>query len=146
MILLTAASANHGREAGLCLKMRIRAESCAILDERYTRATEPCSTAQSRMTGPHGLTWHSASAYRDQSPRHRHHACFRQWSSGTVLSIAYAAVQARAERETGAVASLCSVRKVSAARSPMMMQGAMVFPVVTRGMIEPSATRSFSIP
>ena len=34
----------------------------------------------------------------------------------------------------------------SAARSPMIMQGAMVLPVVTRGMIEPSAMRRFSIP
>jgi hypothetical protein len=146
MILLTAASANHGREAELCLKMCIWAEPCAILDERYTRATEPCSTAQFRMTDPHGLTRHPGSAYREQSPRHRHHVRFRQWSSGTVLSIAQGAVQVRAERETGAIASLCSVRKVSAGRSPMMMQGAMVFPLVTRGMIEPSATRRFSIP
>ena len=30
--------------------------------------------------------------------------------------------------------NLCSFRKASAARSPMMMQGAMVLPVVTRGM------------
>jgi hypothetical protein len=42
--------------------------------------------------------------------------------------------------------NLCSFRKASAARSPMMMQGAMVLPVVTRGMIEPSAMRRFSIP
>ena len=42
--------------------------------------------------------------------------------------------------------SLCSSRRISAARSPMMMQGAMVLPVVTRGMIEPSAMRRFSIP
>jgi hypothetical protein len=44
------------------------------------------------------------------------------------------------------VSNLCSFRKASAARSPMMMQGAMVLPVVTRGMIEPSAMRRFSIP
>jgi hypothetical protein len=42
--------------------------------------------------------------------------------------------------------NLCSFRKASAARSPMTMQGAMVLPVVTRGMIEPSAIRRFSIP
>ncbi len=37
---------------------------------------------------PDGLTRRLASAYRGQSPRHGHHARFRQWSSGTVLSIA----------------------------------------------------------
>jgi len=52
----------------------------------------------------------------------------------------------RAERDTDDVSNLCAFRKASAARSPMMMQGAMVFPVVTRGMIEPSAMRRFSIP
>jgi hypothetical protein len=41
---------------------------------------------------------------------------------------------------------LCSARKISAARSPMITQGAMVFPVVTRGMMEPSAMRRFSMP
>ena len=40
----------------------------------------------------------------------------------------------------------CAVRIISAARSPMMAHGAWVLPVVTRGMIEPSATRSPSIP
>ena len=34
----------------------------------------------------------------------------------------------------------------SAARSPMITQGAIVLPVVTRGMIDPSAIRRFSIP
>src|SRR5271170_4124941 len=34
---------------------------------------------------------------------------------------------------------LCSVRSICPARSPMIIQAAMVFPVVTRGMIEPSA-------
>jgi hypothetical protein len=52
----------------------------------------------------------------------------------------------RAERDTDDVSNLCSFRNTSAARSPMMMQGAMVLPVVTRGMIEPSAMRRFSIP
>src|SRR5262249_15742174 len=42
--------------------------------------------------------------------------------------------------------SLCSALRTSAARSPMMTQGAMVLPVVTRGMMDPSAIRSFSIP
>jgi DNA-directed RNA polymerase specialized sigma24 family protein len=36
--------------------------------------------------------------------------------------------------------------KISAARSPMTVHGAMVLPVVTRGMIEPSAMRSFWMP
>jgi hypothetical protein len=63
-----------------------------------------------------------------------------------VLSIAHAAVQARTERDADDVSNLCSFRSASAARSPMMMQGAMVLPVVTRGMIEPSAMRRFSIP
>jgi hypothetical protein len=42
--------------------------------------------------------------------------------------------------------SLCSSRRISPARSPMMTQGAMVLPVVTRGMMEPSAIRRFWIP
>jgi len=63
-----------------------------------------------------------------------------------VLSIAHAAAQARAERDTDDVSNLCSLRKASAAHSPMMMQGAMVLPLVTRGMIDPSAMRRFSIP
>ena len=37
-------------------------------------------------------------------------------------------------------------RMASAARSPMITQGAIVLPVVTRGMIDPSAMRRFSIP
>jgi hypothetical protein len=36
--------------------------------------------------------------------------------------------------------------KISAARSPTTVHGAMVLPVVTRGMIEPSAVRSFWMP
>jgi hypothetical protein len=40
----------------------------------------------------------------------------------------------------------CEIFSISATRSPMMTQGAMVLPVVTRGMIEPSAMRRFSIP
>ena len=35
---------------------------------------------------------------------------------------------------------------ISAARSPTITQGAIVFPVVTRGRIDPSATRRLSIP
>src|SRR6478736_9088574 len=42
--------------------------------------------------------------------------------------------------------SLCAVRNISLARSPMITQGAMVLPVVTRGMMDPSAIRRFSIP
>ena len=41
---------------------------------------------------------------------------------------------------------LCSAFKISAARSPMITQGAIVLPVVTRGMMEPSAIRRFVIP
>jgi hypothetical protein len=41
---------------------------------------------------------------------------------------------------------VCSAWRISAARSPMITQGAMVFPVVTRGMIEPSAMRRCSVP
>jgi FtsP/CotA-like multicopper oxidase with cupredoxin domain len=55
-------------------------------------------------------------------------------------------IQTRAERDTDDVSNLCSFRKASAARSPIMTQGAMVLPVVTRGMMDPSAIRSFSIP
>ena len=39
-----------------------------------------------------------------------------------------------------------SARNTSAARSPIMTHGAMVLPVVTRGMIDPSAIRSRSMP
>jgi len=40
----------------------------------------------------------------------------------------------------------CACRIISAARSPMIAQGAWVLPVVTRGMIEPSATRRPATP
>jgi hypothetical protein len=43
-----------------------------------------------------------------------------------------AVVQARAERDIDDASNLCSFLKASAARSPMMMQGAMVLPLVTR--------------
>jgi hypothetical protein len=36
--------------------------------------------------------------------------------------------------------------KISTARSPMVTQGAMVFPVVTRSMMDPSAIRRFLMP
>jgi hypothetical protein len=52
----------------------------------------------------------------------------------------------REERDSDDVSNLWSFRNVSAARSPMMTQAAMVLPVVTRGMMEPSAIRRFSIP
>jgi hypothetical protein len=67
-------------------------------------------------------------------------------SGGRSYIVRVANAQIRAERGTDDVSNLCSFRKASAARSPMMMQGAMVLPVVTRGMIEPSAIRRFSIP
>ena len=72
----------------------------------------------------------------------------QSWTERTELRLfeSQAVVQMRAERDTDDVTNLCSFRKASAARSPMMTQGAMVLPVVTRGMIEPSATRRFSIP
>lgn len=41
---------------------------------------------------------------------------------------------------------LCSAFSISPARSPTMTQGAMVLPVVTRGKMEPSTMRRFSIP
>lgn len=40
------------------------------------------------------------------------------------------------------VPNLVCCPHISAARSPTMTQGAMVFPVVTRGIIEPSAPSS----
>jgi len=55
-------------------------------------------------------------------------------------------IQTRAERETDAVPIWCSSRMISAARSPTITQGAMVLPVVTRGMIDPSAMRRLSTP
>jgi hypothetical protein len=39
-----------------------------------------------------------------------------------------------------------SARRISPARSPITTQGAIVLPVVTRGMMEPSAIRRLSIP
>ena len=41
---------------------------------------------------------------------------------------------------------LCLRLRISAARSPIITQGAMVFAVVMRGMIDPSAMRRFSTP
>jgi hypothetical protein len=41
---------------------------------------------------------------------------------------------------------LCLAFSISEARSPMTTQGAIVLPVVTRGMIEPSAIRRLSMP
>jgi hypothetical protein len=49
-------------------------------------------------------------------------------------------------RANDEVSNLWSLRNACAARSPMTTQGAMVLPVVTRGMIEPSAMRRFSTP
>jgi hypothetical protein len=40
----------------------------------------------------------------------------------------------------------CLTLRISPARSPIMMQGAIVLPVVTRGIMEPSAIRRLSIP
>ena len=40
----------------------------------------------------------------------------------------------------------CLTFRISPARSPIMMQGAIVLPVVTRGIMEPSAIRRLSIP
>ena len=40
----------------------------------------------------------------------------------------------------------CFPLRNSATFSPMITQGAIVFPVVTRGMIEPSAMRKLSMP
>ena len=40
----------------------------------------------------------------------------------------------------------CAAASISPARSPITTQGAIVFPVVMRGMIEPSAIRRFSTP
>ena len=45
-----------------------------------------------------------------------------------------------------AVSSVYRLRRNSAMRSPMITHGAMVLPVATRGMIDPSAIRRFSIP
>ena len=55
-------------------------------------------------------------------------------------------IQKRSDRETDAVPIWCSSRMISAARSPMITHGAMVLPVVTRGMIDPSAMRRLSMP
>src|SRR5262249_38448620 len=54
--------------------------------------------------------------------------------------------QKRSDRETDTVPIWCSSRMISAARSPTITQGAMVLPVVTRGMIDPSAMRRLSTP
>src|SRR5262249_55247056 len=54
--------------------------------------------------------------------------------------------QKRLDLETDTVPIWCSPRMISAARSPTITQGAMVLPVVTRGMIDPSAMRRLSTP
>jgi hypothetical protein len=42
--------------------------------------------------------------------------------------------------------TLCLAFRISPARSPIMTQGAIVLPVVTRGIMEPSAIRRLSMP
>jgi hypothetical protein len=49
----------------------------------------------------------------------------------------------REERDTDDASNLWSLCNISAARSPMTTQGAMVLPVATRGMIDPSAAQAF---
>src|SRR5262245_17361010 len=48
--------------------------------------------------------------------------------------------------DTAVRAIWCSSRMRAAARSPMITQGAIVLPVVTRGMIDASAIRRLSMP
>src|SRR5215470_13884457 len=54
-------------------------------------------------------------------------------------------IQRRSDPETD-VSIWCSPHMISAARSPTITQGAMVLPVVTRGMIDASAMRRLSMP
>src|SRR6202795_3925792 len=70
------------------------------------------------------------------------------WYYLVVLVAAVRALPARAGagHRLGRFQSVCSAWRISAARSPTMTQGAMVFPVVTRGMIEASAMRRCSVP
>ena len=44
------------------------------------------------------------------------------------------------------ISSCCAARIAAAALSPMLAQGAMVWPVVTRGMMDPSTIRRPSMP
>src|ERR1700756_5430831 len=55
-------------------------------------------------------------------------------------------IQRRSDPETDAVSIWRSPLMISAARSPTITQGAMVLPVVTRGMTDPSAMRRFLTP
>src|SRR5215813_4627476 len=55
-------------------------------------------------------------------------------------------IQRRSDPETDAVSIWCWLHMISAARSPIITQGAIVLPVVTRGMTDPSAMRRFLTP
>src|SRR5262252_2234234 len=55
-------------------------------------------------------------------------------------------IQRRSDPETDAVSIWCWLDMISAARSPIITQGAIVLPVVTRGMTDPSAMRRFLTP
>jgi hypothetical protein len=65
--------------------------------------------------------------------------------AGILEGLTYALQVLKSKQNATPTMSLTCARsaRASAARSPMMMQGAMVLPVVTRGMIEASAMRRF---
>lgn len=82
-------------------------------------------------------------------PIHPHHAPDEskpQQIPGLPLDEPEPPVTRHLERPIGGHYSLCSALRISAARSPITTQGAMVLPVVMRGMMEPSAIRRLSIP
>ena len=76
---------NRTQHHGLLYASRLPITNRMVSDPMITNAV---ANPQQIPCRPDGLTRRLASVYRGQSPRHGHHARFRQWSSGTVLSIA----------------------------------------------------------
>jgi hypothetical protein len=99
--------------------------------------------------GPTAVIPHSASSARTSAwhviffaaAECHHHECGQPWVVAGIRAVGLATLT-----PPGRLHSVCWADRISAARSPMMTQGAMVFPVVTRGMIDPSAMRRCSIP
>ena len=81
-----------------------------------------------------------------QTPRACTGSCTWQQLAGLLLDEPEPVVARHFEGPIGVHYSLWSALRISAARSPITTQGAMVLPVVMRGMMEPSAIRRLLIP
>jgi hypothetical protein len=84
--------------------------------------------------------------HRRPSSENRHCDCPPHWDRCRAQRWSISSLERHCRDDPGIgnhAYNLCSSRRICAA---MIMHGAMVLPVVTRGMIEPSAMRRFSIP